>query len=101
MRYLIADDEIKEREVSRRQKTADQLIEQFDPMDDPFDRRILYEMTKRRVEVEDYNDDTSQEEDVIFNESGELVINESIRNRLQFFNDILGTNRHRARSVAN
>ena len=73
MRYLIADDEIKERDVSRRQKTADQLIEHFQPEEDQADRRILFELTERKLEVEDYHDDTSMEDDVEFNDDGDRI----------------------------
>ena len=63
MRYLIENDEICEREVARRAKTAEQLIEDLDPIGDIYDRRILFEMTSRRIEAEDYQHDTSFEED--------------------------------------
>ena len=45
------------------------------------------------IEADDYNDDTSQEDDVTFNESGERVFTNAVQNRLSFLNDILGTNR--------
>ena len=35
----------------------------MDPVSDMHDRRILFELTKRRVEAEDYYNDTSFEED--------------------------------------
>ena len=63
MRYLIEDDEIQEQAISRRNKTAAQLIEDFDPVSDPYDRRILFEVAKRRVEPDDYAEDTSFEEE--------------------------------------
>ena len=63
MRYLIENDEICECEVARRAKTAEQLIEDLDPIGDIYDRRILFEMTSRRIEAEDYQHDTSFEED--------------------------------------
>ena len=50
-------------------------------------------MTERLIEADDYNDDTSQEDDVTFNESGERVFTNAVQNRLSFLNDILGTNR--------
>ena len=93
MRYLIADDEIKERDVSRRQKTADQLIEHFQPEEDQADRRILFELTERKLEVEDYHDDTSMEDDVAFNDDGERIFSSAMQNRLSFINEILGRQR--------
>ena len=63
MRYLIEDDEINEQDISRRNKTAAQLVEGFDPVNDPYDRRILFEVAKRRVEENDYAEDTSFEEE--------------------------------------
>jgi len=71
MRYLIEDDEINERDISHRDKTANQLIENFDAVNDPFDRRILFEVAKRRVVEEDYAEDTSFEDVVESNEQGE------------------------------
>ena len=63
LRYLIENDEIHEREVARRARTADQLIEEFDPEGDIYDRRILYELTQRRVAADDYQDDTTDEDE--------------------------------------
>jgi len=47
------------------------------------------------VEADDYHDDTSQEDDLTFNDSGERVFTDAVQNRLSFLNDILGTNRPR------
>ena len=63
LRYLIENDEIHEREVARRARTADQLIEEFDPEGDIYDRRILYELTQRRFAADDYQDDTTDEDE--------------------------------------
>lgn len=63
MRYVIEDDEIKKKEITRRQATAEQLIERIDPVNDKRDRRILFELTKRLVDENDYHNDTSFEED--------------------------------------
>ena len=63
MRYVIEDDEINEQDISHRNKKPAQLIENFDPVHDEYDRRILFEVAKRRVEEEDYAEDTSFEED--------------------------------------
>ena len=64
MRYVIEDKEIKKKDIARRQSTANQLLEGFEPTSDDYDRRILFEIAKRRVEVEDYHNDTSFEEDL-------------------------------------
>ena len=68
MRYVIENKEIKmeKKEIARRQFTANQLVEDFEPTKDEFDRRILFEIAKRRVHAEDYCDDTSYEEDLDF-----------------------------------
>ena len=63
MRYVIEDDEIKKKEITRRQAKAEQLIERIDPVNDKRDRRILFELTKRLVDENDYHNDTSFEED--------------------------------------
>ena len=63
MRYVIEDDEINEKDISHRNKKPAELIEKFDPVNDPFDTRILFELAKRRVEEDDYAEDTSFEED--------------------------------------
>lgn len=64
MRYVIEDNEIKKKEIARRQATAEQLVDGIDPVNDIHDRRILFELTGRRVEEEDYHNDTSFEEDI-------------------------------------
>ena len=38
--------------------TAEQLIEGFDPLTDKYDKRILYEITGRKLEQQDYWDDS-------------------------------------------
>ena len=63
MRYVIENDEIKKKDISSRQLTAKQLIDGLDPVQDDYDRRILFEVSKRRVEEGDFRDDTSFEED--------------------------------------
>ena len=35
----------------------------IEPTNDDFDRRILYEIAKRRVDIDDFKEDTSFEED--------------------------------------
>ena len=54
MRYVIEDNEIKKKEIAGRQATAEQLVDGIDPINDMHDRRILFELTGRRVEEEDY-----------------------------------------------
>ena len=51
LRYLIEDNEIVEKDIARRHTTAEQLIEGLDPKEDEFDKRILYELTERRVNM--------------------------------------------------
>ena len=64
LRYLIEREDLKaEQSVARRFKTANQLTEDFDPIGDLYDRRILFELARRRVEVDEYKEDTSFEED--------------------------------------
>ena len=41
--------------------TAEQLIEGFNPLDNKIDRRILYEITGRKVDQDDYWDDSDQD----------------------------------------
>ena len=43
--------------------TAEQLIEGFDPLTDKYDKRILYEITGRKLEQQDYWDDSDQDPD--------------------------------------
>ena len=59
MRYVIENKEIKKKEIAKRQSTANQLVEEFEPLADIYDRRILFEIAKRRVDVDDYKEDTS------------------------------------------
>ena len=66
MRYVIENKEIKKKEIARRQSTANQLVDDLEPARDDFDRRILFEISKRRVDAEDFHDDTSYEEDFDF-----------------------------------
>lgn len=64
MRYVVEDSEIKKKDIARRQSTANQLVEDFEPTMSDFDRRILFEIAKRRVNLDDYHEDTSFEEDI-------------------------------------
>ena len=59
MRYVIENSEIKQEEQEGRQSTANQLVEDFQPKVDIYDRRILFEIAKRRVDLKDYQDDSS------------------------------------------
>jgi len=54
MRYVIQDDEVEKTDIARKEATEAQLVERFDPVGDLYDRRILFELTKRRVEEEDF-----------------------------------------------
>ena len=54
MRYVIQDEEVEKKEIIRKEETDAQLVEGFDPVGDLYDRRILFELTKRRVEEEDF-----------------------------------------------
>ena len=55
----------------------------MDPVSDMHDRRILFELTKRRVEAEDYCNDTSFEEDSLDdNQNGAGGQDEEVRNGL-------------------
>ena len=63
MRYVIENHEIKMGEIAKRSSTADQLVKDMQPTTDDFDRKILYEIAKRRVDIDDYIEDTSFEED--------------------------------------
>jgi len=65
MKYVIEDHEIKKKEVVRRQATAEQLIDGIDPANDYRDRRILFELTRRIVDKDDFQSDTSYEEDSV------------------------------------
>lgn len=73
MRYVIENDEIKKKEIARRASTAQQLIEEFNPEQDDFDRRILFELTNRRINQVDYHDDTSFESDGEHEESDNIL----------------------------
>ena len=68
MRYVIENDEIKKKDIARRQATANQLVEGFEPIQDIYDRRILFEIAKRRVDADEYHEDTSFEDDYLFGE---------------------------------
>ena len=73
MRYSIRREDIGEgKSRARHQKTANQLTEDFDPISDIYDRRILFELSKRRIDSEDYTEDTSFEEldEIDFGDSG-------------------------------
>ena len=61
---------IKKKDIARRSSTANQLVEGFEPTTDIYDRRILFEIAKRRVDIEDYHQDTSFEEDLFGDEDG-------------------------------
>ena len=74
MRYVIEDNEIKKKDIARRQSTANQLVEGFEPTQDIYDRRILFEIAKRRVEAEDYHEDTSFEDDHLFGEEENISL---------------------------
>lgn len=62
MRYVIEPTNFYQKEIANRQTTANQLIEDLDPIYDELDRRILFETTKRRVEADDFHEDTSFED---------------------------------------
>ena len=58
MRYVIEPSNI-QKEISNRQKTANTLVEDNDPHNDIYDKRILYEVAKRKIDRSDYLDETS------------------------------------------
>lgn len=71
LRYLIEREDLKgEKSVARRFKTANQLTEDFEPTADLYDRRILFELAKRRIDEDEYKEDTSFEEDPFESERG-------------------------------
>ena len=41
--------------------TEERLLDGFDPLNDMFDRRILYGITGRKLDPEDYWDDSDQD----------------------------------------
>ncbi len=60
MRYLIEDSEIKQTlPIIDRKMPADKLVLDFDPHNDTIDKRILFELTGRKIEPQDYLDDSS------------------------------------------
>ena len=51
LRYLIEDSEIREQlPLIDHNMSADKLVTEFDPHNDTVDRRILYELTGRKVD---------------------------------------------------
>ena len=60
LKYLIEDHEIKKERGSlgAHNMSAEQLIDGFDPLSDKIDRRVLYEITGRKLNPEDYWDDS-------------------------------------------
>ena len=63
MKYVIDHHEVKEEALAVHSMTAEQLIDGFDPLNDQVDRRILYEITGRKLNQEDYWDDSDQDPD--------------------------------------
>lgn len=62
MRYLIENgDQAKECTLYEHDMSAEQMIENFDPVNDYIDKRILYELTGRKLDPEDYWDDSDQD----------------------------------------
>ena len=63
-RYLIGEDnKLKANDLFEDDMTAEHLIENFDSKNDKIDRRILYELTGRKLDPEDYWDDSDQDQD--------------------------------------
>ena len=60
----------KEGKIAQRNRSAEALVDGVDPFNSNLDRRILFEMTKRRTFIGDYESDTSADEDMI-SESGD------------------------------
>ena len=64
MRYLIEDGEqAKESNLFYNNMTAEHMIENFDAANDQIDKRILFELTGRKLDPEDYWDDSDQDQD--------------------------------------
>ena len=80
MRYVLEDNGVGEKEFEKKPATADQLIDGMDPVGDKYDRRILFELTKRRMEEIDYQSDTSFEEDMMDDDGGDQT--EEVERRL-------------------
>ena len=68
MRYVIEKDQIMKEDIASRKETANQLVDGLEPTTDIYDRRILFEISRRRVDVEDYKSDTSFEDDLFADE---------------------------------
>ena len=65
LKYLIEDHEAtaERRSLGAHDMSAEQLIDGFDPLADKIDRRILYEITGRKLNPDDYWDDSDQDPD--------------------------------------
>ena len=64
-RYLIQDgDTPKPQNLFDDDMAAEYLIENFDVVNDKIDRRILYELTGRKLDPEDYWDDSDQDQEL-------------------------------------
>ena len=64
-RYLIQDGHTpKAQNLFDDDMTAEYMIENFDVQNDKIDRRILYELTGRKLDPEDYWDDSDQDQEL-------------------------------------
>ena len=57
-RFVVNDDKEVEQDMVSHNMTAEQLIDGFDALSDNYDKRILYEITGRKLNQEDYWDDS-------------------------------------------
>ena len=57
-RFVVNDDQEVEQDMANHNMTAEQLIDGFDALSDKYDKRILYEITGRKLNQEDYWDDS-------------------------------------------
>ena len=60
LKYLIEDHEVARGRgaLGAHDMSAEQLIDGFDPLNDKIDRRVLYEITGRKLNQDDYWDDS-------------------------------------------
>ena len=48
-------------DLAKENMKPEELITEFDPTNDNYDKRILYEITGRKIDEADYLDDSDQE----------------------------------------
>ena len=63
-RYLIEDgEEPKDDHLFNDGMAAEQMVDSFDAVNDKIDKRLLYELTGRKLDPEDYFDDSGEDQD--------------------------------------